>query len=75
MSTGSNTDLIKFQYDRNLMCLIISNIVPLCIHMQQKLLKHTVTLLKTKRFEHDQHNIYSSKFKCTVKSLFLLLII
>ena len=43
--------------------------------MQQKLLKHHVTLLKTKRFEHDQHNIYSSEFKCTVKSLLQLLII
>ena len=43
--------------------------------MQQKLLKHHVTLLKTKRFEHDQHNIYSSETKCTVKSLLLFLII
>ena len=43
--------------------------------MQQKLLKHHVTLLKTKHFEHDQHNIYSLEFKCTVKSLLQLLII
>ena len=43
--------------------------------MQQKLLKPYVTLLKTKRLENDQHNIYSSEFKCTVKSLLLLLII
>ena len=32
MSTGSNTDLIKFQYDRDLSCLIISNIIPLNTH-------------------------------------------
>ena len=32
MSTGSNTDLIKFQYDKDLRCLIISNIIPLCTH-------------------------------------------
>ena len=43
--------------------------------MQQKLLKPHVILLKTNRFEYDQHNTYSSEFKCTVKSLLLLLII
>ena len=32
MSTGSNTDLMKFQYDRDLRCLIISNIIPRNTH-------------------------------------------
>ena len=32
MSTGNNTDLIKFQYDRDLRCLIIGNIIPLNTH-------------------------------------------
>ena len=44
--------------------------------MQLKLLKLHVALLKTKRFEHDQHNdIYSSEFKGTAISLLLLVII
>ena len=32
MTTGSNADLIKFQYDRDLRCLIINNIISLCTH-------------------------------------------
>ena len=32
MSTGSNTGLIEFQYDTDLRCLIISNIIPLNTH-------------------------------------------
>ena len=72
MSAGSNTDLIKFQYDRDLSCLIISNIIPLNTHA----VKTVKALLKTKRFEHSQHNnIYSSEFKGTAKSLLLLVII
>ena len=76
MSAGTNTDLIKFQYDRDLRCLIISNIIPLNTHAEKKLLKLNVALLKTKCFEHDQqNNIYSSEFKRTAKALLLLLII
>ena len=70
MSTGSNTDLIKFQYDRDLSCLIISNIIPINTH--------AVKTVKAPRssFEHDQHNnIYSSEFKGTAKSLLLLVIV
>ena len=75
MSAGSNTDLIKFQYDRDLSCLIISNIIPLNTHAV-KLLKLHAALLKAKHFEHAQYNnIYSSKFKGTAKSLLLLVII
>ena len=73
MSTGSNTDLIKFQYDRDLRCLIISNIIPLCTHAA-KTDKAPRNSFKNKTFQHDQHNIYSSEFKCTVNSLLLLLI-
>ena len=76
MSTGNNTDLIKFQYDRDLTCLIISNIIPLNTHAVKTVKAPGSNLKKTKRFEHDQHNkIYSSEFKCTAKSLLLLLII
>ena len=44
--------------------------------MYKKLLKFHVALLKTKHFEHAQHNnIYFSEFKGTAKSLLLLVII
>ena len=76
MSTGSNTDLIKFQYDRDLRCLIISNIIPLKTHAVKTVKAPRIALLKTNRFEHDQYNnIYSSEFRGTAKSLLLLIII
>ena len=50
MSAGTNTDLIKFQYDRDLRCLIISNIIPLNTHAEKKTVKAQRSSFKNKMF-------------------------